>query len=41
MDEVALAGALAYGFGAADYVGAIPLGDAAVGMAVSPDGRWL
>ena len=36
-----LAGALGHGFGPADYVGAIPLGDAAVGMAVSPDGRWL
>ena len=36
-----LAGALSRGFGAADYVGAIPLGQAPVGMAVSPDGRWL
>ena len=36
-----LAAALAHGFGAADYVGAIPLGLAPVGMAVSPDGRWL
>ena len=36
-----LAAALARGFGAAAYVGAIPLGSAAVGMAVSPDGRWL
>jgi len=36
-----LAAALAHGFGAADYVGAIPLGQAPVGMAVSPDGRWL
>ena len=33
--------ALTRGFGAADYVGSIPLGLAAVGMAVSPDGRWL
>jgi DNA-binding beta-propeller fold protein YncE len=33
--------ALRAGFGAADYVGGIPLGQAAVGMAVSPDGRWL
>jgi DNA-binding beta-propeller fold protein YncE len=33
--------ALTRGFGPADYVGAIPLGEAAVGMAVSPDGRWL
>lgn len=36
-----LAAALAHGFGAADYVGAIPLGQAPVGLAVSPDGRWL
>jgi len=36
-----LAGALSRGFGAADYVGAIPLGQATVGVAVSPDGRWL
>jgi DNA-binding beta-propeller fold protein YncE len=33
--------ALAHGFGAADYVGAVPLGQAPVGVAVSPDGRWL
>jgi DNA-binding beta-propeller fold protein YncE len=33
--------ALTSGFGKADYVGSIPLGQAAVGMAVSPDGRWL
>jgi hypothetical protein len=33
--------ALASGFDAADYAGRIPLGEAAVGMAVSPDGRWL
>jgi DNA-binding beta-propeller fold protein YncE len=33
--------ALTRGFGAADYVGSIPLSIAAVGMAVSPDGRWL
>ena len=33
--------ALAHGFGAADYVGSIPLGLAPVGLAVSPDGRWL
>jgi DNA-binding beta-propeller fold protein YncE len=33
--------ALAGGFGAADYVGAIPLGLAPVGLAVSPGGRWL
>jgi hypothetical protein len=36
-----LEAALAHGFGGAAYVGAIPLGNAAVGMAVSPDGRWL
>ena len=36
-----LAGALSRGFGSADYVGSIPLGQAAVGLAVSPDGRWL
>lgn len=36
-----LAAAVSHGFGAADYVGAIPLGHATVGMAVSPDGRWL
>ena len=36
-----LAAALAHGFGAGNYVGAIPLGQAPVGMAVSPDGRWL
>jgi hypothetical protein len=43
-DEAAvfnLAGALAHGFGTAGYVGAVPLGSAVVGMAVSPDGRWL
>ena len=33
--------ALTDGFRPSDYVGAIPLGQAAVGMAVSPDGRWL
>ena len=36
-----LAGALSHGFGSTDYVGSIPLGQAAVGLAVSPDGRWL
>jgi DNA-binding beta-propeller fold protein YncE len=36
-----LSSAVAHGFGAADYVGAIPLGGAPVGMAVAPDGRWL
>jgi DNA-binding beta-propeller fold protein YncE len=33
--------ALTRGFGASDYVGSIPLGIAPVGLAVSPDGRWL
>ena len=33
--------ALADGFRAADLVGMIPLGIAPVGLAVSPDGRWL
>ncbi|HEY6786464.1 MAG TPA: beta-propeller fold lactonase family protein [Trebonia sp.] len=33
--------ALRAGFGAADYVGSVPLGVAPVGMAISPDGRWL
>jgi len=33
--------AVSRGFGGADYVGSIPLGQAAVGLAVSPDGRWL
>jgi DNA-binding beta-propeller fold protein YncE len=33
--------ALASGFGAADFVGTIPVGLAPVGLAVSPDGRWL
>jgi DNA-binding beta-propeller fold protein YncE len=33
--------ALRDGFGPADYLGAVPLGLAAVGMAISPDGRWL
>ncbi len=33
--------ALTRGFGPGDYVGSIPLGLAPVGMAVSPDGRWL
>jgi DNA-binding beta-propeller fold protein YncE len=36
-----LAAALSRGFGGADYVGAIPLGQAVVGLAVSPNGRWL
>jgi DNA-binding beta-propeller fold protein YncE len=33
--------ALADHFGPGSYVGAIPLGLAPVGLAVSPDGRWL
>jgi DNA-binding beta-propeller fold protein YncE len=33
--------ALTEGFSAADFVGTIPLGLAPVGMAISPDGRWL
>jgi DNA-binding beta-propeller fold protein YncE len=36
-----LADAVSREFGNADYVGGIPLGQAAVGLAVSPDGRWL
>jgi DNA-binding beta-propeller fold protein YncE len=36
-----LSRALARGFGPADLVGTIPTGDGAVGMAISPDGRWL
>ena len=43
-DEAAvfnLAGALGHGFGTAGYVGAVPLGSSVVGLAVSPDGRWL
>jgi DNA-binding beta-propeller fold protein YncE len=36
-----LADAVSQGFGPADYIGSIPLGQAAVGLAVSPDGRWL
>jgi DNA-binding beta-propeller fold protein YncE len=33
--------ALTQGFGPSDFVGTVPLGLAPVGMAVSPDGRWL
>jgi DNA-binding beta-propeller fold protein YncE len=33
--------AVTRGFGADDFVGTIPVGIAPVGMAVSPDGRWL
>jgi DNA-binding beta-propeller fold protein YncE len=36
-----LADAVSRGFSSADYAGSIPLGQAAVGLAVSPDGRWL
>ena len=33
--------ALTQGFGPADFVGSIPLGNLPVGLAVSPGGRWL
>jgi DNA-binding beta-propeller fold protein YncE len=33
--------ALASGFGPADFAGTVPLGTAPVGLAVSPDGRWI
>lgn len=33
--------ALTRGFGPSDFVGMIPVGDAPVGMAVSPGGQWL
>ena len=33
--------ALARGFGPSDFIGDIPAGLAPVGLAVSPDGRWL
>lgn len=33
--------ALAHGFGPSDFVGDIPVGQAPVGLAVSPDGQWL
>jgi hypothetical protein len=36
-----LADAVSRGFGSGDYVGSIPLGQSAVGLAVSPSGRWL
>lgn len=36
-----LAAALAHHFSASGYVGSIPLGQAVVGMAVSPNGRWM
>jgi DNA-binding beta-propeller fold protein YncE len=43
-DEIAvfnLKAALAHGFGAGSYVGAIPTNVAPVGLAFAPDGRWL
>jgi 6-phosphogluconolactonase (cycloisomerase 2 family) len=43
-DDVAvydLRAALADDFSRSSYVGAVPLGQAVVGMAVAPDGRWL
>jgi DNA-binding beta-propeller fold protein YncE len=43
-DDIAvfrLGRALASGFSPADYAGSIPLGEAVVGLALSPDGRWL
>ena len=33
--------ALSGGFGPSDFVGTVPLGIAPVGLAVSPDGRWI
>ncbi len=36
-----LAAAIAHHFAKSTYLGAIPAGDAPVGLAVSPDGRWL
>jgi DNA-binding beta-propeller fold protein YncE len=33
--------ALTGGFGPSDFVGTVPLGIAPVGLAVSPDGRWI
>jgi DNA-binding beta-propeller fold protein YncE len=36
-----LRAALAAGGGSASYIGSVALGQAVVGMAVSPDGRWL
>ena len=36
-----LAEALSRGFGPQDMVGTVPLGEAPVGMAVSPDGHWI
>jgi DNA-binding beta-propeller fold protein YncE len=33
--------ALRTDFSGSDYVGSVPLGQAAVGIAISPDGRWL
>jgi DNA-binding beta-propeller fold protein YncE len=36
-----LRAALADGFRRSSFIGSVPLGQAVVGMAVSPDGRWL
>jgi DNA-binding beta-propeller fold protein YncE len=36
-----LRAAIASGFAKATYIGSVPLGQSVVGMAVSPDGRWL
>jgi DNA-binding beta-propeller fold protein YncE len=36
-----LKAALANGFHRSTYIGSVPLGQAVVGMAVSPNGRWL
>ena len=36
-----LQAALADGFASSDFVGTIPLGEAPVGMAFAPDGRYL
>ena len=33
--------AMTHGYGQAGYLGTIPVGLAPVGLAVSPDGRWL
>ena len=36
-----LATALSQGFGPNDFIGIVPLGEAPVGLAISPDGKWL
>jgi DNA-binding beta-propeller fold protein YncE len=33
--------AIDQGFGRSDFVGTVPLGGAPVGLAISPDGRWI